>query len=442
MRTTSRTLLVTACLTLFASTAFAQDAKPDDAAKKDDAAEKKKAPERPAPTPEEMEKAKAAYVKGAELFEAKKFDEAVKEFKESYRLSRNPLLLYNVGFTLDELGNKDKALFYYTKFLKDAPADAQNREVAQGRVKALSREVDADSLFAGGQGAGTTEDKGKTKTDANTAEPGAKVDKFQHNVVEEIPPGKPLDITAFVPDGVDWQVKLFFRAAGEGKFTSVEMRPRYNELVGRVPASKTLRVSMIQYYIEVKDKAGKIIDRSGRSTSPHLVMIEKGAKPRFYPDLNDDRSWEAGGSGAQTGEPRGDGSFTDIHSSKFKYAKWGATGGAVGLLALSATFYFIASDASSTLEGEAFSSASQDGCPSPPCRAFSNKQKDLQSRGENFELMSKITFGVGLVAGAAAGMAWYWEIRKGREEASDTSGVAAVPVVGKDYVGAAAALRF
>lgn len=429
--TTKRILLLSACLSLAASPALAQDAK--DEGKKAPAA-----PKQADPTPEDLEKAKAAYMKGAELFEAKKFDEAVKEFKESYRLSRNPLLLYNIGFTLDELGNKDKALFYYKKFLKDAPESAQNRDVAEQRAKALGREVDADSLFAGGEGTDTS-DKGTKKPTAETSG-SDKVEGFQHNVVEEIPPGKPLDVTAFVPEGVDWQVTLYYRGAGDAKFVSVAMRPRYNELVGRIPAARTTKVTMVQYYIEVKDKSGKIIDRSGRSTSPHLVLIEKGAKPRFYPDLNDDRSWEPDQSGSSP-EPHGDGSWTDIHSSKFKYAKWGATGGAVGMLALSATFYFIASDASSTLEGEAFASSTQDGCPAPPCRAFSNKQKDLQTRGERFELMSKVTFGLGLVAGAAAGVAWYWEIKKGREEASDND-VAVVPVFGKDTVGAAATLRF
>ena len=46
--------------------------------------------------------AKKAYGEGKRLFDAKKFADAVDKFKESYRLSRNPLLLYNVGFTLDQ----------------------------------------------------------------------------------------------------------------------------------------------------------------------------------------------------------------------------------------------------------------------------------------------------------------------------------------------------
>jgi len=66
-----------------------------------------------APTPEQLDQAKKAYGEGKALHDAGKLTEAVDKFKESYRLSKNPLLLYNIGFTLDEAKQKDLALFYY-----------------------------------------------------------------------------------------------------------------------------------------------------------------------------------------------------------------------------------------------------------------------------------------------------------------------------------------
>ena len=99
-------------------------------------------PAEPAPpTPAQLEQAKAAFIEGKTLFDAKKFDLAVEKFKESYRLSRNPLLLYNVAFTFDQLGQKDLAHFYYAKFLADAPADAAQRPEAVTREKALAKEL-------------------------------------------------------------------------------------------------------------------------------------------------------------------------------------------------------------------------------------------------------------------------------------------------------------
>jgi hypothetical protein len=159
--------------------------------------------------------------------------------------------------------------------------------------------------------------------------------------------------------------------------------------------------------------------------------------------LTDDRSWESASS-TETPEhatPGADGGWTDIHSSKFRYAKWGSTGAAVGLLALSATFYFVASDAASTLEGEAFNSTT---CPeggAPPCRAFTSKQKSLQARGKRFETLANVSLGVGFAAAAAAGLTWYWEIKESRRSRKSTD-VAATPVVTDDFVGAAATMRF
>src|SRR5881409_581700 len=89
------------------------------------------------PTKEQLEQAKQAFAEGKALHDQGKVPEAVEKFKESYRLSRNPLLLYNIGLTLDEAGQKDNALLYYRKFLSDAPANAAQRPAATERVKLL-----------------------------------------------------------------------------------------------------------------------------------------------------------------------------------------------------------------------------------------------------------------------------------------------------------------
>ena len=91
----------------------------------------------PQPTTEQLEQAKKAFGEGKALHDAGKLTEAIDKFKESYRLSRNPVLLYNIGLTLDEAGQKDTALFYYRKFLSDAPQTAGQRPTANERVKLL-----------------------------------------------------------------------------------------------------------------------------------------------------------------------------------------------------------------------------------------------------------------------------------------------------------------
>ena len=105
---------------------------------------------------------------------------------------------------------------------------------------------------------------------------------FQHQVVEDAPPGKPLDITAFVPEDSGFTVTLYYRGAGDATFTAKPMKWHYKELVARIPAAK-MSGSSIQYYIEVKDQAGTVVTRSGKSTSPNLVNIDASARAALLP---------------------------------------------------------------------------------------------------------------------------------------------------------------
>jgi hypothetical protein len=425
------------------------------------AAQKKDAPaQKGAPTADELAKGKEHFARGKKLFDKKNYKGAVLEFKESFRLTRNPLLLYNIGYTFDQLGEKSLALFYYQKYLQQAPESDGNRQQAEARVQVLEIEVEEAAITSGEGGAA-----GKDKQPAAAA-PAASapalapaVDRFQHAVIDEAPPGKPIDVGAFIPPGRPWTVTLHYRAAGEGAFTAVEMKPRYNELVGRIPAAKTVGAS-VQYYLEVVDAGGKVVDRSGKQTSPHLVMLDRAARPRYYADLgeesaepiaaSDDVAATGGGLAAAGDEPRGDG-WMDAGSSRFTKLKWGATGAAAGLLALSGTFYLLSSKASGDLESEAQASTdpAQCGGTVPPCRTFSDKQQALEGKGQRFETFANISLGVGAAAAVGAGVLWYLEVRDARkrrrareEAASDEPKLTAAPVIGDGFLGGAAAVRF
>lgn len=417
------------------------------------------------PSAADIEKAKQHFGKGKELFDKKDFKGAVVEFKESYRLSKNPLLLYNIGYTLDQLGDKSLALFYYQKYLTDAPPSDGNRATAKTRADVLAKEMEEAAL---GEGGGTTPDRIDTATpDPTTPDPTAApdpnvptgpVDKFMHNIIDEAPPGKPIDVSAFIPAGKGWRVLLLYRAAGEGKFAVVEMKPRYNEVVARIPATKTVGAS-VQYYIEVRDAKGKVVDRSGKQTSPHLVFLDKAAKPRFYAEFGDETATPiaeedqeiAGGAMLGQGatnepEPAGSG-WLDAGSSKFSKLKWGTTIGAASFLAISGTLYFLSSKAGSDLEDEAASSKNGAECGgAPPCRTFSDKQQGLEGRGERFETFGTVSLAVGGVAAIGAGVLWWLERRdrskRRRAAAVSDNPLSAVPVVGEDFIGGTAAVRF
>lgn len=428
----------------------------------------------PPPSAKDIEAAKKAFAAGKKLHEQGKLPEAIEKFKESYRLSKNPLLLYNIGLTMEEAGMEDLALFYFRKFLAEAPADAQQRDVVTERVKGLEKKF--------GVGGSTTTTTTTTKPDPVKPDPTAtkpvdikpagtySASDFQHQIVDAAPPGKPLDVTAFVPEDSGFTVTLHYRAAGEATFKAKPMKWRYKELVGRIPAGK-MAGSAVQYYIEVKDQAGTVVTRSGKSTSPNQVLLEADATPRFYPDVSDDGEAQISDAQIKARDdeddplaskrpkpkkndivvqpieqgPPGTG-FSDVGSSKFTYAKWGTTATAATLLGFGVFSVIQAGKYASSLEEDASK------CGAPPCNQFDSYAQDLESSGKRWQTFGNVGIGVGLGVGVVAGYFWYKELRAKKRgdmkvgaaapgETTSTSWILA-PQVGHGYTGAAAAVRF
>lgn len=455
-------LTFAAAATSLSPAAFAQ-AKPKPA----DPAPQPAAPA--APDAKAIEEAKKHFAQGKKLLDAGDSKGAVEEFKEAYRLSKNPILLYNIGFVYDSLHDKPLALHYYQKFLDDAPESEKthdNRILATQRVADLTKEIAAEDAATtqpttqpdNGNGDKANGDKGGDKGNGDKGGDKA-AQPFVHVIIEETPPGKPLDITAKVADDSGWKLTLYYRPAGEDEFHTVRMKQRYQELVGRIPA-EAVKGSSIQYYIEVKDANGKLVAASGRASSPNIVNIDDAAKPHFYADLSEN------GSGAM-GEGEGEGEGNPIPGpgpdkkklTPFTYAKWGTTGGAVALLTTSVVLYFIASGKASDLETEAYNSTHRnctDGS-SPPCAQFSDYQRGLQADGKAYATMTNVTFALGAVAAVAAGGLWYWELshkkhkkteKKPKSESAPENPdeaslrIIAAPMVGDGVIGGMAVFRF
>jgi hypothetical protein len=426
------------------------------------------------PTKEQLEQAKAAFAEGKSLHDQGKLPEAVEKFKESYRLSQNPLLLYNIGFTLDEAGQKDNALLYYRKFLSDAPPTAAQRKTVEERVKQLEKE----KLEADLNGTATKPDTTKpdTKPEQHT-EPvkvkpaGTYSEKdFQHQIIDVAPPGKPLDITAFVPEDSGWTVTLYYRGAGDSTFTAKPMKWRYKELVARIPAAK-VGGSSIQYYIDVKDQAGNKVAGSAKSVSPNLVDVEAQATPRFYPDWTDEggekpvaeikhhdeedplhpgqhhqeQDSELDQKPVTTAPVTPGSSWNDVGSSKFEKAKWISTASAGALIGGSIVFYILAKKQADNIVADSMS------CGTPPCRQFDHDfDKAWQDAGKSYQTLTNVTGVIGVGAAAVAGYLWYrqltakqhGELKMSNKAAAPETTWVVIPSVGDTSFGAAAAARF
>ena len=446
-----------------------------------------------APTPAQIEKAKKAFGEGKKAFDAGDFPEAIVKFKESYNLSKNPKLLYNVAIANESAGQDDIALFYYRKFLTDAAADDAQRPDAEARKKALEVKFGGGGTTtpppAGGTTTTTPPAGGTTTTEPATPPPPVKkepvkckppgsyqADAFKHQIVDIAPPKKTLDITAAIPEDSCFVVTLYFRTSGEGKFTAKVMKARYNDLVGRVPPEKMLGES-IQYYIEVKDSAGTVVTRSAKSTSPNLVELQAGAPERYFPDFSEEGEVatptaaqtqandteedplnrnkkkqvvdDVGGGGVTVNPTPGNG-FRDVGSSKFKYTKWGSTIAAVGLVGLGVVFHISAGNQARALEEDSLD------CGAPPCREFDDYAKDVEAAGQRNQLLSRVSFGVGGVAVLVAGYFWYKELTAKKHGESRMTATAspektslstlkiapALPVGGDGFTGISAGLQF
>lgn len=426
------------------------------------------------PTAAELEKAKKAFLEGKKLHEAGKLEDAIEKYKESYRLSKKPALLYNVALAMEEAGMDDLALMNFRKYLKEAPADDAQRPTAEERVHAIEKKL-------GVGGTAPTKDPVKDPVKEPVKEPKTPVtvkpagtygeSDFQHQVVDTAPPGKPLDVTAFVPEDSGFTVTLYYRTAGEGKFASKQMKWRYKELVARIPAAKMIGTA-VQYYLDVKDQAGQQVAKSGKSTSPNQVLLEAGAQAKFYPDMTDEgeakvtpkdvvRSDDDDDPLSKGKKPKQDDvvvqpsgpitpgtGLTDVGSSKFSKAKWGTTIAGGALLGFAALSFVQANKYSSALEDDSTQ------CGAPPCRPFTQPDdtyaQDVEATGKRWNTFFKVGLGVGVGVTVVAGYFWYKEMKaKKRGEMKVSTSAKApettwivVPAIGEHTAGATAALRF
>ena len=385
------------------------------------------------PTQDELAAAKKAFQEGQALFDDGKLEDAIVKMKESYRLSRNAYLLYNIGHTYDLLGDKALVLFYYQKFLAAGPADAPMRDAVEKRVAALH----AESVVA------VTPEGETAENDAAKPAPAATFDakEFEHETIDTAPPGWPIDITAVVPADAAVTVNLFYRASGDDRFVTKPMTWRNYELVARIPGTKATG-KWVQYYLEVRDRTDKLLVRSGKSTSPNLVTIEPRAKKRYYEDYVD----EGGEVVAPVPIPgvtyAADGTVAppeDTWASAKRVAKWGTSGAAIALLGTSLISYKLAGDQHDKLVADASD------CGLPPCREWDEPFGErVQTLGKRYDTVDRVTLGVGIAAAGVATYLWIRDLTHKRQAPPPDGSTAwmIAPAVGDQFAGAAATAEF
>jgi hypothetical protein len=375
------------------------------------------------PTQAQLDKAKQAFAEGKKLHDAGKLDAAIEKFKASYELSKNPLLLYNIGLTMEELGSDDLAVLYYRKFLAEAPPDAAQRADVTARIAAITAKLGSQT----------------PPPDPVIAQPApAPAADLGHHPIDAAPPDKPLDVTApLPPDG--WTVTLYVRGAGDTAFAATVMTRRQQELVGRIPAARMAGTS-VQYYLEARDAAGATVAHVGSASVPNVITLDVAAPTQFYPDISDPAVPRSGDGEDPlrtrvVREPRGDGLF-DPTSRAFSVTKWSATAVTGVGAALGITMYLLAKDHASALEKDATA------CGTPPCQRFDDFDQDLERTGKRFQTISNVALVAGAAGAVVAGIFWVRELTAPAPESRRVARVQLAPAVSSDFTGAAAAVRF
>lgn len=90
-------------------------------------------------------KARELFEKGRAAWDEGRYREAWEYWHQSYRLSRKPELLYNVGQAADRLRMDREALEAFRLYLAKNP-NAPNRREVENRIRILEREVDSKAI--------------------------------------------------------------------------------------------------------------------------------------------------------------------------------------------------------------------------------------------------------------------------------------------------------
>lgn len=90
------------------------------------------------------ETAQAHFDRGAKLYNLGHFQEAIGDFEKAYDLDPSPIFLFNIAQSHRQLGNKERALFFYRRYLEQAP-NAANRDDVERRMKDLQTSLQQEA---------------------------------------------------------------------------------------------------------------------------------------------------------------------------------------------------------------------------------------------------------------------------------------------------------
>lgn len=223
--------------------------------------------------------AKEHYKLGLDAYNQGHYSEAIKELKKAYLLKRLPALLLNIGATYRKMNDLDNAIYYYKKYLAEAP-EAKDRGDVEKTIAELQNGKAA--------GAPASSPPAEAPAQAEASAPPASTE-WKHTPPDAAPPDQPLDLRVTMPVTKGVKVYCYYRTAGEADYQSVIMKRHGSDKVGRIPASAVTGKSL-QYYIEGKDASGNVVKTFGTAADPNVVMLDASAAPQVVAGAGEDKA--------------------------------------------------------------------------------------------------------------------------------------------------------
>ncbi|HVV17123.1 MAG TPA: tetratricopeptide repeat protein [Polyangia bacterium] len=99
--------------------------------------------------------ARDLFTQGNTFYDLGQFDKAIDAWQRGYQLKNDPGFLYNIGQAYRTMGDAEKAIFFYKRYLINAPK-AKNRPEVEQKIEALQTQIDERQAPPAGLAPGAT----------------------------------------------------------------------------------------------------------------------------------------------------------------------------------------------------------------------------------------------------------------------------------------------
>src|SRR5258706_8539524 len=89
---------------------------------------------------DDQDAARLHFQVGQAYYDEANYTDALKEFREAYRLSKRPALLYNIGLCHEHLDQYEEAIAALERYLREQPTSG-DRSIIEQRIANLRRRV-------------------------------------------------------------------------------------------------------------------------------------------------------------------------------------------------------------------------------------------------------------------------------------------------------------